>query len=155
MPPKAQGRHTTTQVAREQQGLRWKSASTPDRQRARKKTKQRQNRQRRQAATGSTHDRPKAAPPTPPEGPRTGPRTGRPVHGTARHGSESLSEAQQEEETSPSELRSPTPAVATSDEAQEGEHNTKSNWSTSRPLHYTRGKRGAPCGVPRSLNPTT
>ena len=46
MAPKARGRHTDEQIRRETEGLKWKSASTLDRQRKRKKNRQNKMRAR-------------------------------------------------------------------------------------------------------------
>ena len=50
MAPKQAGRHVSTQLEREAQGLKWKSASTIDRQRAQKKKRKQKKRQRKQMA---------------------------------------------------------------------------------------------------------
>ena len=50
MAPKQAGRHVSTQLEREAQGLKWKSASTIDRQRAQKKNRKQKKRQRKQMA---------------------------------------------------------------------------------------------------------
>ena len=71
MAPKARGRHTDEQIRRETEGLKWKSASTLDRQRKRKK--HRQNKMRARTPTREeAAPRTKARPPPPPPGPRTG-----------------------------------------------------------------------------------
>ena len=46
MAPKARGRHTDEQIRRKTEGLKWKSASTLDRQRKRKKNRQNKMRAR-------------------------------------------------------------------------------------------------------------
>ena len=71
MAPKARGRRTDEQIRRKTEGLKWKSASTLDRQRKRKKHIQNKMRARtptREEAAPRT----KARPPPPPPGPRTG-----------------------------------------------------------------------------------
>ena len=64
MAPKQAGRHVSTQLEREAQGLKWKSASTIDRQRAQNRKQKR--RQRKQMAETADWQNP----PTPPTGPR-------------------------------------------------------------------------------------
>ena len=71
MAPKARGRHTDEQIRRETEGLKWKSASTLDRQRKRKKHRQNAARARTPAGDEAA-PRTKARPPSPPPGPRTG-----------------------------------------------------------------------------------
>ena len=66
MAPKQAGRHVSTQLEREAQGLKWKSASTIDRQRAQKKNRKQKKRQRKQMAETADWQNP----PTPPTGPR-------------------------------------------------------------------------------------
>ena len=75
MPPKAVGRHTPTQLDRERRGLKWKSASTIDRQRTRRKDKRRRAAARSgqaPVAKARSGPAPKSVPPPPPAGPRTG-----------------------------------------------------------------------------------
>ena len=62
MAPKQAGRHVSTQLEREAQGLKWKSASTIDRQRAQKKNRKQKKRQRKQMAETADWQNP----PTPP-----------------------------------------------------------------------------------------
>ena len=75
MPPKAVGRHTPTQLDRERRGLKWKSASTIDRQRTRRKDKRRRAAARSglvPVAEARSGPATKSVPPPPPAGPRTG-----------------------------------------------------------------------------------
>ena len=67
----ARGRHTDEQIRRETEGLKWKSASTLDRQRKRKKHRQNAARARTPAGDEAA-PRTKARPPSPSPGPRTG-----------------------------------------------------------------------------------
>ena len=67
MAPKQAGRHVSTQLEREAQGLKWKSASTIDRQRAQKK---KQAKETPEKADGG--DRGLAKPADAPDGPSSG-----------------------------------------------------------------------------------
>ena len=98
MAPKQAGRHVSTQLEREAQGLKWKSASTIDRQRAQKKNRKQKKRQRKQMAETADWQNP----PTPP----TGPRAEASGRGQPDRSGQALPGDQG---TSPIGLRSPTP----------------------------------------------
>ena len=98
MAPKQAGRHVSTQLEREAQGLKWKSASTIDRQRAQKRNrKQKRRQQKKMAETADWQN-----PPTPPAGPRAE-ASGRDQPDRSGHALPG------DRGTSPVGLRSPTP----------------------------------------------
>ena len=108
MAPKQAGRHVSTQLEREAQGLKWKSASTIDRQRAQKKNRKQKKRQRKQMAETADWQNP----PTPP----TGPRAEASGRGQPDRSGQALPG---DRGTSPIGLRSPTPQ-GSSDSGVEG-----------------------------------
>ncbi|CAE7214837.1 unnamed protein product [Symbiodinium sp. CCMP2592] len=102
MAPKQEGRHISTQLRREERGLSWKSAATIDRQRGRKKArKQKKRREQYEHAGRRTEEA--WPPPPPPPGPRA----------EARH-REAEELPYDLEEPSPSGLRAPSTAAASS-----------------------------------------
>ncbi|CAE7606948.1 unnamed protein product [Symbiodinium sp. CCMP2592] len=102
MAPKQEGRHISTQLRREERGLSWKSAATIDRQRGRKKArKQKKRREQYEHAGRRTEEA--WPPPPPPPGPRA----------EARH-REDEELPYDLEEPSPSGLRAPSTAAASS-----------------------------------------
>ncbi|CAE7354296.1 unnamed protein product [Symbiodinium sp. CCMP2592] len=102
MAPKQEGRHISTQLRREERGLSWKSAATIDRQRGRKKArKQKKRRAQNEHAGRRTEEA--WPPPSPPPGPRA----------KARH-REDEEPPYDSEEPSPSGLRAPSTAAASS-----------------------------------------
>ena len=110
MAPKGRGRHTDEQIRRETEGLKWKSASTLDRQRKRKK--HRQNAARARTRVGDeAAPRTKARPPSPPPGPRTGGRGQEPAVGASPPGLRPLLTAAPPSRGQPSQLRA-GPAAA-------------------------------------------
>ena len=106
MAPKQAGRHVSTQLEREAQGLKWKSASTIDRQRAQKKNRKQKKSQRKHMAQTADWQNP----PTPP----TGPRAEASGRGQPDRSGQALPG---DRGTSPIGLRSPTPQGSSDSES--------------------------------------